>query len=173
MVFSPVFYLISGGVLVLLGANSIWPIKDNVFRTRKGRRDEETSCGNIPEGQFGNKGKRLVGRFLGTRNHWPVSFSGVLFSIGWAPCALSLVFPMILLIFALGLPALQSGALLFAFGLAHGLVVIPSCAVSGELRNRLTKGFTRNAFMVKAGFAGAVIVMGLLFALRFWGLLMW
>ena len=80
---------------------------------------------------------------------------------------------MILLIFALGVPALQSGLLLFAFGLAHGLVVIPSCAVSGEVRNRLTKGLTSNAFMIKAGFAGAVIVMGLFFALRFWGVLIW
>jgi hypothetical protein len=52
-------------------------------------------------------------------------------------------------------------------------VVIPSCAVSGEVRNRLTKGFTGNAFMIRVGFACAVIVMGLFFALRFWGLLIW
>ena len=52
-------------------------------------------------------------------------------------------------------------------------MIIPSCAVSGEVRNRLTKGLTSNAFMIKAGFTGAVIVMGLFFALRFWGVLFW
>jgi cytochrome c-type biogenesis protein len=132
MVFSPVFYLISGGVLVMLGANSIWPIKDTIFRTKKGVCvGEGTSCGNVPEGRSGKTGKRLIGRLQGHSKLLAGFFLGVLFSIGWAPCALSLVFPMVLLIFALGLPALQSGMLLFAFGLAHGLVVIPSCAVSG------------------------------------------
>lgn len=165
------FFLLSGVMLVLLGVNSVWPFKDKIFRSRKGH--QGTSCGGIPEGGIGNSGRRLIERFQRRSRPLAGFFLGVLFSIGWAPCALSMVFPMILLIFALGVPALESGLLLFVFGLAHGFVVIPSCAVSGEVRNRLTKGFTSSASLIRAGFAGAVVVMGLVFALRFWGLLFW
>jgi cytochrome c-type biogenesis protein len=174
LVFSPLFYLLSGGVLVLLGANSVWPIKDLILRRGNRVNDGEgPSCGDVPENGIGGIGKRLIKRVQGRSKPLAGFTLGILFSIGWAPCALSLVFPMVLLIFALGVPALQSGLLLFAFGLAHGIVVIPSCAVSGEVRNRLTRGFTSNAFVIKAGFAGAVVVMGLFFALRFWGVLLW
>ncbi|HEY3420483.1 MAG TPA: cytochrome c biogenesis protein CcdA [Methanomassiliicoccales archaeon] len=172
LVFSPLFYLLAGAVLIILGANSVWPLGGLIFGARN-RQGEGPSCGNVPEGGIRSSGKHLLTHFKGRSRPMAGFFLGILFSIGWAPCALSLVFPMILLIFALGVPALQSGLLLFAFGLAHGFVVIPSCAVSGEVRNRLTKGFTSNAFMIKAGFAGAVIVMGLFFALRYWGILLW
>ncbi len=172
--FSSSFYLVSGGVLALLGVNSIWPIKEHILRSREEAADcPGCSCGDVPKGALGRNGSRLITGLQGRSRLLAGFFLGVLFSIGWAPCALSLVFPMVLLIFALGVPAIESGLLLFAFGLAHGLVVIPSCAVSGEVRHRLARGLTGNAFMIKVGFGGAVIVMGLLFALRFWGVQLW
>lgn len=137
LTYSPLFYLLSGGVLVLLGVNSVWPLKTLIPKTRN--EDEGPSCGSVSQVGVWHKGGLIIKRLKERSRLLAGFFLGVLFSIGWAPCALSLVFPMVLLILALGVPALESGLLLFVFGLAHGIVVIPSCAVSGEVRNASPK----------------------------------
>ncbi|MDD1744152.1 MAG: sulfite exporter TauE/SafE family protein [Methanomassiliicoccales archaeon] len=169
--FSAPFYAIAGAALVLLGINSIYPFS-RMFRKKE--EIELTSCAcQQPQGRFGGFGRRLLDRARRISVLLAGFLLGMLFSLGWAPCALSLVFPMILLMFAQGLPMLQSGLLLFVFGLGHGLIIIPLCAASGELKARLTTRFESAANSIKIAFGAAVIVVGILFAARVWGLQLW
>ncbi len=169
--FSAPFYAIAGAALVLLGINSIYPLS-KLWR-RKEQIDTASCACQPPHGRFGGSGRRLLD--LARRKSVLLAgfLLGMLFSLGWAPCALSLVFPMILLMFAQGLPMLQAGLLLFVFGLGHGLIIIPLCTASGELKERLTTRFESAANTIKTAFGVAVIVVGILFAARVWGLQLW
>jgi cytochrome c-type biogenesis protein len=167
---STAFYLLAGGVLVLLGVNAIFPLRRTFARLRG--REEGCAC-ETPRGPFGSMGTRMLDR-LRSRSHLLAGFAlGALFSLGWAPCALSLVFPMLLLMLAQGLGALQTGLLLFVFGLGHGLIIVPLCAASGELRERLLGKYEQAARPIMWAFGAAIIAMGLLFAARSFGVLLW
>ena len=164
---STAFYLLAGGVLILLGINAIFPLRRAFRRLRT---KEDCDCCEVPQSRLGS---RLLEK-LGKRSRPLAGFAlGALFSLGWAPCALSLVFPMLLLMLAQGLGALQTGLLLFVFGLGHGLVVVPLCAASGELRERLVGRYEQAARPIMLAFGAAIIVMGLLFAARYFGLQLW
>jgi cytochrome c-type biogenesis protein len=167
--YSSAFYLLAGGVLILLGINAIVPLRPAFRSLRSGA---EQSC-ELPKGNYGTAGTRLLDR-LRERSALLAGFAlGALFSLGWAPCALSLVFPMLLLMLAQGLGALQTGLLLFVFGLGHGLIIVPLCAASGGLRERLTSAYEKAARPIAVAFGLAVILMGVLFAARSFGILFW
>ena len=170
--FSAPFYAIAGAVLVLLGINSIYPFS-KMLRRRTNEIDVLDCVCQQPKGRYGGFGRRLLDRARKRSVLLAGFLLGMLFSLGWAPCALSLVFPMLLLMFAQGLPMLQTGLLLFVFGLGHGLIIIPLCAASGELKERLTSRFESAANSIKIAFGAAVIVIGILFAARVWGLQLW
>lgn len=167
---SAAFYLLAGGALVLLGVNAIFPLRQTFARLRG--HEEGCAC-ETPGGGLGSAGTHLLER-LRHRSRLLAGFVlGALFSLGWAPCALSLVFPMLLLMLAQGLGALQTGLLLFVFGLGHGLIIVPLCAASGELRERLVGRYQQAARPIMLAFGAAIIVMGILFAARSFGLLLW
>jgi cytochrome c-type biogenesis protein len=169
LTYSSAFYLLAGGALVLLGINAIVPLRPAFRRLRNG---DGESC-EQPKGSYGAAGTRLLDR-LRKRSTLLAGFAlGALFSLGWAPCALSLVFPMLLLMLAQGLGALQTGLLLFVFGLGHGLIIVPLCAASGSLREKLTSSYERAARPITIAFGAAVILMGVLFAVRSFGILLW
>ena len=64
-------------------------------------------------------------------------FLGILFSIGWAPCAISLMMPVFILSLSQKISIITGGLLLFVFGLGHGLPIIPLCALTGSARGTL------------------------------------
>ena len=64
-------------------------------------------------------------------------FLGILFSIGWAPCALSLMMPVFILTLTQKISILMGGLLLFVFGLGHGVPIIPLCTATSSIRGKL------------------------------------
>ena len=169
---SSTFYLISGMMLIVLGINIIRPIGDLLRRALSALRDSPAcprSKGNDKRptlhsrlGSLGAKSPELAGFLL-----------GVLFSLGWAPCALSLVFPVLILLISRDISVLTGGLFMFAFGLGHGATIIPFCAATGEIRGTLGNRYISLSRWIQVGFAFAVIIMGVLFAARHFGFNLW
>lgn len=173
---SPVFYLITGAVLVILGLNSIKPLREILTSIRmmvandveKEAIDLKGENGGILEG-----GRKMI-LHIGERSKYLASFLlGVLFSIGWAPCALSLVFPVLILIMSQDVSLLTGGALMFVFGLGHGLVIIPFCVATEEMKGRIGNRYIKAGMWIKVFFGAIVIVLGVLFAARYFGYALW
>lgn len=169
LVFSSLFYLLGGGVLIVLGINAVKP-----FRRWSGHADDSCDAGcSLPSGGKGSFQGAILKK-LSRRSKPMAGLSlGVLFSLGWAPCALSLVFPMLLLMLAQGLPVAEMAVLLMVFGLGHGLVVIPLCVTTGQAQEMIRDRFTSIAMPIKVGFGAAIIVMGFVFIARTWGIVLW
>ncbi|HDS58761.1 MAG TPA: cytochrome c biogenesis protein [Thermoplasmatales archaeon] len=88
---SSLFYLITGVILLILGVNIVVPLKERVgplFKSKGGG-------GNIME-----KGGRLFESISKKSLLLGAFFLGILFAVGWAPCAISLVMPVFILVLA-------------------------------------------------------------------------
>lgn len=166
---SQLFYLISGLLLVFLGLRAL-DIPPFDF-TWSGR--DSKNAGGRPRWSFMEAGRKgILG--LGKRSTFLAAFAlGVLFSVGWAPCALTLVFPVIVLLMTQSIALLTGGLLMLAFGLGHGLVVVPFCAATGEFKGRLSQRYVSAARYIKWGFGLAIVLIGIIFALRYFGLGLW
>jgi len=120
---SAIFYLISGVILLILGINVFKPFKELIKRNS----DKGENANIVEKGQkiFFNLSKKSI--YLGA------FFLGILFSIGWAPCAMSLMMPVFILMLSQKIPLLIGGLMLFVFGLGHGIPIIPLCAVTSSI----------------------------------------
>ncbi|HOK56179.1 MAG TPA: cytochrome c biogenesis protein CcdA [bacterium] len=146
--FSHYFYLISGILLIFFGLLNL-----GIFKKKK-------TSGSLNFFQrFGfsilslNKYSKLLTSFL----------FGILFSLGWAPCATSLIMPVAILVMAQEISILKGGFLLFLFGLGHGFPVIPLSALSGTVRTNITKKTARKGDLIIKIFGIIIILFGILF----------
>jgi len=148
--FSHLFYLIAGILLIFLGISNT-----DIFKKKK----SQSSFGVIQKISFSviqlNKYSKILTSFL----------FGILFSLGWAPCAMSLVMPVAILVMSQDISILKGGFLLFLFGLGHGIPVILLSSLSGKMRVNLTKKFTKKGEYITKGFGILIIILGLLFIL--------
>jgi len=48
---------------------------------------------------------------------------GIFFALGWAPCALSMVLPVLIWLASQNVTPLAGGMMLFIFGVGHGVLV--------------------------------------------------
>ena len=163
---SPVFFMVAGTVLILLGLNSAFSIFERIGAL-------------LGRGSGGGGGTGAPGWAQVVRKAWARSpeagalLLGVLFSLAWAPCAISLVLPVIVLMLASKVGLLAGGALLFFFGLGHAVPIIPIAMATEASRARLGEKYLRAGKAVTAVFGLAVVVMGALFILRGFGLYLW
>jgi len=162
---SPVFFMVAGTVLILLGLNSAFSIFERI--------------GALLGRGSGGGGTGTPGWAQVVRKAWARSpeagalLLGVLFSLAWAPCAISLVLPVIVLMLASKVGLIAGGALLFFFGLGHAVPIIPIAMATETSRARLGEKYLRAGKAVTAVFGLAVVVMGALFILRGFGLYLW
>lgn len=169
---STTFFLIAGAILVVLGLNMVFPITTWVRQGLSALAPNRTgqACG-APD----TKG-RAVGRLQALSHRSPDLAGvllGVLFSVGWAPCALSLTLPVMILLVTQDISTWTGGLMMLAFGLGHGAAIIPFCAATGEIRSAVGGRYVAAAKWVQKAFALAVICLGLVFAARFLGLYLW
>jgi cytochrome c-type biogenesis protein len=160
---SAIFYLISGIILVVLGINVFKPIKEIIKRNSAKGKDAQV----IEKGQkmFFNLSKKSI--YLGA------FFLGILFSIGWAPCAISLMMPVFILMLSQKIPILIGGFMLFVFGLGHGIPIIPLCAVTSSIRGKLGNKYVKAGKWMQWIFGIIIISIGIIMALRFWEINFW
>lgn len=169
---STTFFLIAGLMLVTLGLNMLFPIttwlRQGLSALRAGQSGE--AC-TVPD----TKGKTL-GRIQALSRRSPDLAGvllGVLFSVGWAPCALSLTLPVMILLVTQDISVWMGGLLMLAFGLGHGATIIPFCAATGEIRGAVGTKYVHVAAWVQKAFAVVVVCLGILFMARFVGLNLW
>jgi cytochrome c-type biogenesis protein len=160
---SDIFYLISGIILVVLGINIFKPLRELIRRNSSMNNDTEI----IKKGQniFFNLSKKSI--YLGA------FFLGILFSIGWAPCAMSLMMPVFILMLSQKIPILFGGLMLFIFGLGHGIPIIPLCAVTSSIRGSLGNKYVKAGKWMQWIFGIIIITVGFIMAIRFWGINLW
>ncbi len=172
---SSMFYLIAGIILIVLGVNSIKPLSTLLLwlRDHKGGPDDGAQCAVPAKGRVGRLGSDLIRR-LGLRSRYAAAFLlGVLFSVGWAPCAISLIFPVIVLVLSQQFTLVTGGAMMFVFGLGHGVVIVPFCAATGALKGRIGNRYVSAGNWMQLGFGIAIIAIGAIFALRYAGVFLW
>ncbi len=162
---SAAFYLIAGIILVVLGINAIKPLGLGELVSRL--RNSES-----PEGELESK-DRFIDR-ISRRSEFLGSFMlGMFFTIGWAPCAISLVFPVIVMMLTQDFTLLTGGIMMAAFGLGHGLIIVPICTATGDVKGRLGNKLVKAGKWIQPGFGIVIVVLGLVFALRFFGFDLW
>jgi cytochrome c-type biogenesis protein len=160
---STVFYLIAGIILIILGINIFKPFSELLKRNSEGK----TGIGFVEKGQgiFFKLSKKSI--YLGA------FFLGILFSIGWAPCALSLMMPVFILTLTQKISIVMGGLLLFVFGLGHGVPIIPLCAATSSIRGKLGNKYVNAGKWMQRIFGIIIIAIGVIMAIRFWGIKFW
>ena len=162
---SPVFFGAAGALLIILGLNSAFSLFErlgNLFRSRSGGKDASAPGW-----------AQFVRKTWGRSPEAGALLLGILFSLAWAPCAISLVLPVIVLMLASKVGIVSGGALLFFFGLGHAVPIIPIAMVTETSRARLGEKYLKAGKAVTLVFGLAVVVMGALFILRGFGIYLW
>ena len=161
--------LIAGIILVVLGINIIKPLRSliPIERLSKRKIEEGESCKRTLKGQIWvqkiAKHSPLLGAF----------FLGTLFSLAWAPCAVPLIIPVLIMVMMQRIPILVGGLLLFIFGLGHGIPVIPLSVASTSVKVELGKKYVSIGKWATKIFGTVIIVIGILIALRYYGIILW
>jgi len=160
---STLFYLIAGIILIVLGINVFKPIRELIGSS------SQSATGT----QVMEKGKNIFIKLSKKSIYLGAFFLGILFSIGWAPCAMSLMMPVFILTLSQKISLLMSGLLLFVFGLGHGIPIIPLCAVTSSLRGKIGNKYVSAGKWMQKIFGIIIIIIGLIMALRFWNVNLW
>ncbi|KYK23084.1 hypothetical protein AYK24_01330 [Thermoplasmatales archaeon SG8-52-4] len=160
---STMFFLIAGIILIILGINVFKPITEII----KIRKDSK------PESQVMEKGKNIFLKLSKRSIYLGAFFLGILFSIGWAPCAISLMMPVFILTLSQKISIIMGGLLLFVFGLGHGIPIIPLCAVTSSVRGKVGNKYLVAGRWMQRIFGILIIIIGVIMAVRFWGFKLW
>lgn len=166
------FDLAAGVLLVVLGINVFKPIGEILepikarlpsrgeedFREKKGFMERAV---NLSIGLF--KHSVFIGAFT----------LGVFFALGWAPCAVSLVFPALIWLMSQDISVLTGGLMLFVFGVGHGVPIIPIATFSRSFGGKMGEEYLAIGKWVVKFFGLMIIVTGLVFAARYFGYKLW
>jgi len=168
------FDLAAGVLMIILGVSSFKPLGEILepltvrLRRRKGVEEEVRMKKSIME-QFINisvglfKYSAFVGAFT----------LGVFFALGWAPCAISLVFPVLIWLLAQNVSPITGGLLLFVFGVGHGVPIIPISTFSRSFCGAIGERYIAFGKWITGGFGVLIIVTGVVFAARYFGYSFW
>jgi cytochrome c-type biogenesis protein len=160
---STFFYLVAGIILIILGINIFKPLRELMKRDTKDARDQMVM----------EKGQKLFTKLSNKSIYLGAFFLGVLFSIGWAPCAMSLMMPVFVLTLTQKISILTGGLLLFVFGIGHGIPIIPLCAVTSSVRGKVGNKYVVAGRWMQRIFGILIIIIGIIMAARFWGFNLW
>ncbi|MBS3772971.1 MAG: sulfite exporter TauE/SafE family protein, partial [Candidatus Thermoplasmatota archaeon] len=161
---SSLFYLIAGVILLILGINIVYPLKEllaPLLKKRDGGQNIMEKGGRVFETL--SKKSLVLGAF----------FLGILFAVGWAPCAISLVMPVFILVLAQKTSLLTGGLLLFVFGLGHGVPVIPLTTLTRGMRAKVGNAYVTAGRYIQKIFAVAILIIAVVFMLRYFDVVLW
>lgn len=173
------FDLAAGLLMIILGINIIKPIGEIIEPVRRrlslGREHSDALSGDRATERKGIM-ERLVHFSIGLFQYSAFigAFAlGVFFALGWAPCAISLVFPVLIWLISQDVTPLAGGMMLFVFGVGHGVPVIPIATFSRAVGGQIGEKYISAGKYVTKIFGVAVIVIGLIYALRYLGFKLW
>ena len=188
---SRVFDLIAGLIMILLGISNIKPLEEiwgpvserlrSALKSRDRRADCKIDDGDDCEDGSGARPKKsLLERsveaslVLFKRSAFAGAFTlGIFFALGWAPCALSMVLPVLIWLASQNVTPLAGGMMLFVFGVGHGVPIIPIATFSRAVGGRIGEKYVSVGAWTTKFFGLLVIVVGVVYAARYAGFLLW
>jgi cytochrome c-type biogenesis protein len=165
------FDLAAGLLMIILGINILKPISEIIepIRSRISFRKVDSDDPQIVKKGIMERSVHFsmdlfkYSAFIG-------AFSlGVFFALGWAPCAVSLVFPVLIWLISQDVTPLIGGTMLFVFGVGHGVPVIPIATFSRAVGGEIGEKYIFAGKWITKIFGLAVIVIGLIYATRYFG----
>jgi cytochrome c-type biogenesis protein len=173
------FDLAAGLLMIILGINIIKPIGEIIEPVRSrlsfGRGNSDAIVGETIAEKKGIM-ERLVSVSMNLFRYSAFigAFTlGIFFALGWAPCAVSLVFPVLIWLISQDVTPLGGALMLFVFGVGHGVPVIPIATFSKAVGGQIGEKYIAAGKHVTRIFGLAVIVIGLIYAVRYLGFKMW
>ena len=169
------FDLAAGLLMLVLGINIIKPISEIVEPVRSRLSLHKADPDDPPAEKMGIM-ERLVNISMNLFKYSAFigAFTlGVFFALGWAPCAVSLVFPVLIWLISQNVTPLGGGLMLFVFGVGHGVPVIPIATFSRAVGGQIGEKYISAGKYVTKIFGVAVIVIGLVYAVRYFGFKLW
>ncbi|PKK85824.1 MAG: hypothetical protein CVT48_03785 [Thermoplasmata archaeon HGW-Thermoplasmata-1] len=167
---SALFTLIAGCVLILLGINIIFPFSLMLEPVFSRLRKNSAKTGSERED---TKERLLKSRFVQASPIFGTFVLGILFTLAWAPCAISLVMPVVVMIMTQGVSVLYGGLLFFVFGIGHGVPVVPLSMATSKVRARMAGIMAKWGKWLNYRFGGLVTLFGILMGLRYFGIYLW
>ena len=167
---SRLFDLIAGTVMIILGPQRPVPL-GNIFDTLTSKLHRGEDVENGP-----GLGQMAVDACVGLLDYSAFVSAfllGIIFALGWAPCAVSMVFPVLIWLSAQNVTPLVGGTMLLAFGLGHGVPIIPISTFSRTLGGRIGERYVSAGHWITKIFGLAVIAVGLVYAVRYFGFTLW
>jgi cytochrome c-type biogenesis protein len=169
------FDLAAGLLMILLGINIVKPVGEIMEPVRshlsfgKGNADDPPADKKVIMERLVHFSIDLFeySAFIG-------AFAlGIFFALGWAPCAVSLVFPVLIWLISQNVTPLSGGMMLFVFGVGHGVPVIPIATFSRAVGGEIGEKYISAGKWITKIFGLAVIVIGLIYATRYFDFKIW
>jgi len=167
-----VFDLILGILLIAISIHLFFGL-DKIYKYFKNKNiSADSPSGEEKESLF-EKGRALGMRLVEKSVVLGAVFLGMLLALGWAPCVLSFVSPILLWLTTQNMPVIVGGLYLFVFSLGYGVPVIVVSALTGTVRNKLASKFTSVGKFLPKVFAVLILGFAILMILRFFGMKFW
>jgi cytochrome c-type biogenesis protein len=171
---SKIFDLMAGIIMILLGISNIKPMEEILEPVRSRIRRYRG------EGDYCETKKSLLQRSveasvaLFKHSSFIGAFTlGIFFALGWAPCALSMVLPVLIWLASQNITPLAGGVMLFIFGIGHGVPIIPIATFSRAVGGRIGEKYVSIGAWTTKFFGLLVILVGVVYAVRYAGFLLW
>lgn len=170
---SRIFDLVAGGIMIILGVSNIKPLGEILEPIASQlRRDANGPLHEKREGLIQKSVKTSI--WLFKYSAFIGAFSlGIFFALGWAPCALSMVFPVIIWLASQNVTPVAGGMMLFVFGLGHGVPIIPISTFSRTVGGRIGDKYIYVGKWTTKFFGLLVIAVGMVYAARYFGFALW
>ncbi len=169
---SRLFDLLAGLIMISLGISNIKPIEEIL--------EPITSRLRPAGGEHCETKKSLLQRSveasvaLFKHSAFVGAFAlGIFFALGWAPCALSMVLPVLIWLASQDVTPLAGGVMLFIFGVGHGVPIIPIATFSRAVGGRIGEKYVSIGAWTTKFFGVLVIAVGVVYAARYAGFLLW
>ncbi|MCU0637039.1 MAG: cytochrome c biogenesis protein [Methanothrix sp.] len=169
---SRLFDLLAGVIMILLGISNIKPLEEILEPVTSRLRPEGGEHCEVKKSLLQRSVETSVSLFQ--HSAFIGAFTlGIFFALGWAPCALSMVFPVLIWLASQDVTPLAGGMMLFIFGVGHGVPIIPIATFSRAVGGRIGEKYVSVGAWTTRFFGLLVIVVGAVYAARYFGLLLW
>jgi cytochrome c-type biogenesis protein len=170
---SRLFDLAAGGIMILLGISNFKPLEELLEPlTSRIRRSSQGVARETGQGLMQRSIEASIGLFK--HSAFIGAFTlGIFFALGWAPCALSMVLPVLIWLASQNVTPLAGGMMLFIFGIGHGVPIIPIATFSRAVGGRIGDQYISVGKWTTKFFGLLVIAVGAVYAARYFGYLLW
>lgn len=180
---SKIFDLLAGIIMIILGISSFKPLGELLepvtthMRLNRANADDPSGEGSDEAAEEKKSLLQKAVEFslnLFRYSAFIGAFTlGIFFALGWAPCALSMVMPVLIWLASQDVTPLAGGTMLFFFGIGHGVPIIPITTFSRMVGGRIGEKYVSVGEWTSKIFGLLVILVGLVYAVRYFGYLLW